>query len=199
MIDKNLKSISLTLLLGLMLALPSAISAQIEKDPDLTSLQTAPRFKDALVIVESLDNPCSSQPEYKQFDFWVGEWDVTSEGKQVAESSIQRIVDGCIIFENYAQSDGFTGKSFNFFDATLKRWRQTWVDATARVSEFAGVYKDGAMRFEGETHLQDGRRILRRMTLFNLNPDRVRQLSEASTDGGKTWRVTYDFLYTRHH
>jgi tetratricopeptide (TPR) repeat protein len=172
---------------------------QIEKDPHLASLRTDPRFKAVLAIVEKLNNPCTSQPEYKQFDFWVGEWVVTSEGQQVATSSIQRIVNGCIIFENYAQSDGFTGKSFNFFDATLKKWRQTWVDGTARVSEFAGMFKDGAMRFEGESHLQDGTRILRRMTLFNLAPDRVRQLSEASTDGGKTWRVTYDFLYTRHN
>jgi len=195
MTGKSLESILLTLLLGLVLALPSAASAQSAS----LETQTDQRFKVAWAIVERLNNPCTSQPEYKQFDFWVGEWVVTSEGQQVATSSIQRVVNGCIIFENYAQADGFTGKSFNFFDATLKKWRQTWVDGTARVSEFAGVYKDGAMRFEGESHLQDGTRILRRMTLFNLNPDRVRQLSQASTDGGKTWRVTYDFIYTRHN
>jgi len=34
--------------------------------------------------------PCESIPQYKQFDFWIGEWDVTAEGRKVGDSSIQR-------------------------------------------------------------------------------------------------------------
>jgi hypothetical protein len=141
--------------------------------------------------------PCASQPQYKQFDFWVGEWEVTSEGRKVGDSSIQRIVGGCIIYENYAQPDGYLGKSFNFFDAHLGKWRQTWVDAVGNMSEFVGEYKDGAMRYEGETHRQRGEKVLRRMSVYNLGSDRVRQYSERSTDGGKTWSVAYDFIYLR--
>jgi tetratricopeptide (TPR) repeat protein len=170
---------------------------QVIADPNLTSLKDDPRFKEVLVAVERLSNPCAYQEEYRQFDFWVGEWMVTSDGQEVATSSIQRIVKSCIIFENYTQADGFVGKSFNFFDANLHKWRQTWVDGTGRVSEFVGEYKDGAIRFEGESHLQDGTKVLRRMMLFDLGKDRVRQFSEASTDEGKTWHATYDFIYTR--
>lgn len=170
---------------------------QVIADPNLASLKDDPRFKEVLAAVERLSNPCAYQEQYKQFDFWVGEWTVTSDGQEVAASSIQRIVKSCIIFENYTQADGYVGKSFNFFDANLHKWRQTWVDGTGRVSEFVGEYKDGAMRFEGESHLQDGTKVLRRMTLFNLGKDRVRQFSEASTDEGKTWHATYDFIYTR--
>jgi len=141
--------------------------------------------------------PCSVKAEYKQFDFWVGEWDVTDKEKKVATSSIQRIVDGCIVFENYFQLDGYTGKSFNFFDAALKKWRQTWVDRSGNVSEFVGEYKEGALRFEGESHRNDGSKVLRRMTIFDQGPERVRQYSERSVDGGKTWSVTYDFIYVR--
>ena len=32
---------------------------------------------------------------------------------------------------------------------------------------------------------------------FNLGANRVRQLSEATADGGKTWTVNYDLIYTR--
>jgi hypothetical protein len=142
-------------------------------------------------------NPCPVKTEYRQFDFWVGEWDVTENGKKIATSSIQRIVGSCVIFENYAETGDYTGKSFNFFDATLGKWRQTWVDGMGNVSEFAGEYSDGAMRFEGESHLQNGRRVLRRMTLFNLGADRVRQYSERSVDDGKTWSVGYDYIYLR--
>lgn len=142
-------------------------------------------------------NPCPVKTEYRQFDFWVGEWDVTENGRKIATSSIQRIVGSCVIFENYAEGDDYTGKSFNFFDATLGKWRQTWVDARGNVSEFAGAYSDGAMRFEGESHLQNGRRVLRRLTFFNLGADRVRQYSERSVDDGKTWSVGYDYIYLR--
>lgn len=172
-------------------------ATQIEQDPNLGSLHDDVRFAHVKEMVERVIHPCKFEHEYKQFDFWVGEWRVTAEGQKVATSSIQRIVDSCIILENYSQADGFVGKSFNFYDASLHKWRQTWVDGGARASEFVGEYKDGAMRFEGESHLSDGTKILRRMALFNLSPSQVRQLSYASTDGGQTWHVTYDFTYTR--
>jgi hypothetical protein len=146
---------------------------------------------------------CANAPEYRQLDFWVGEWEVRNSagqpaaGQAVASSSVQRIIDSCVVYENYSEGEEFLGKSFNFYDAHLRKWRQTWVDNTGRVSEFLGEYREGAMRFEGESHLPDGRRVLRHMTIFDLAPGRVRQLSEASTDGGKTWRVTYDYTYLR--
>ncbi|HXG66643.1 MAG TPA: hypothetical protein VNO70_16200 [Blastocatellia bacterium] len=151
-------------------------------------------------VVASQSNPqsgpCKSLPQYKQFDFWVGEWDVTAQGQKVGASSIQRIVDDCIIYENYSQG-GYSGKSFNFFDAHLGKWRQTWVDSAGNMSEFIGEYRDGAMRYEGESHRQNGSKVLRKMIIYNLGPDRVRHYSEASTDGGKTWKVFYDFIYVR--
>lgn len=140
---------------------------------------------------------CEAQAVYQQFDFWVGEWEVTAAGKVIAQSSIQKIVGSCIIYETYSQPDGYTGKSFNFYDATLQQWRQTWVDSTGSVSEFVGVVKDGAMYYEGESHRQNGNRILRKMILTPMSADKVRQYSEFSADGGKTWQVMYDFLYLR--
>ncbi|MGE0128995.1 MAG: hypothetical protein AB7U82_13025 [Blastocatellales bacterium] len=71
------------------------------------------------------------------------------------------------------------------------------MDAGGNVSEFSGEYKDGAMRYEGESHLANGAKVLRRMIVYNLGADRVRQYSERSTDEGKTWGVAYDFLYVR--
>jgi hypothetical protein len=141
--------------------------------------------------------PCSTSAEHRQLSFWVGEWDVTAGGKTIATSRIERIVGDCLILESYTQADGYSGKSVNVFDRTLGTWRQTWVDSVGNVSEFVGAYEDGAMRLEGETHQADGQRILRRMTLFNVGPDRVRQYSERSTDGGRTWSAAYDFIYVR--
>ena len=36
-----------------------------------------------------------------------------------------------------------------------------------------------------------------RMTFFNQGPNQVRQLGHISTDGGKTWTVTFDLTYVR--
>ena len=36
-----------------------------------------------------------------------------------------------------------------------------------------------------------------RLTFTPLNSNTVRQLGESSTDGGATWKTTYDFLYHR--
>ncbi len=150
----------------------------------------------AQAIPERNANPCG-QTENRQFDFWVGEWDVTSGGRKIAESSIQRIIGSCVIYENYSDPGGYTGKSFNFYDAVLKKWRQTWVDNGGNVSEFSGEYKDNAMHYEGESHRRDGQRFLRKMTVTRLDADRVRQYSEFSMDGGKSWKSNYDFLYLR--
>jgi hypothetical protein len=142
--------------------------------------------------------PCAALPEHRQFDFWIGEWTVQDpQGNTVGTNVIKSIEDGCVILEDWTGSRGGTGKSLNFYDSTLKKWRQTWADSMGNVSEFAGEYRDGAMRYEGEVHRQNGARALNRLTFFNLGPDRVRQFSEISRDGGKTWTVAYDFTYIR--
>ena len=142
--------------------------------------------------------PCMASAEARQFDFWVGEWDVqNAQGQKVGTSSIQMIEDGCIILENWTGARGGTGKSMNFYDAHLGKWRQIWVDSTGNVSEFSGVFKEGAMRFEGESYFRNRHKVLRRLTFFNQGADRVRQFSEQSVDDGKTWTVSYDFTYLR--
>ncbi|MBX7150898.1 hypothetical protein K1X84_04620 [bacterium] len=135
----------------------------------------------------------------RQFDFWIGEWEVTDSEQVIATSVEQFLVDSSIIMENYSQSDGYTGKSINFYDRYLKKWRQTWVDHVGNVSEFIGEYRDGAMVFEGETHRASGKKILRKMIFYNLGPDKVRQYSEMSLDNGKNWQIAYDFIYIRKH
>lgn len=144
--------------------------------------------------------PCESQPIYKQFDFWVGEWDVkqmqAEKGASVGASRIEKLTGGCSILENW-ESPGFSGKSWNFYDVGLGKWRQIWIDGSGRKAEFSGEYREDAMRLDGGAVLADGRKVKSRMTFFNLGPDKVRQFAERSTDGGQTWTTTVDYLYLR--
>jgi hypothetical protein len=42
-----------------------------------------------------------------------------------------------------------------------------------------------------------GGTLLRHLQFFNLGTDKVRQFSQGSSDGGKTWHTEYDLVYTR--
>lgn len=177
----------------------AATTEQLGTDPELEILRgDRVRFQTLVGVADKLTRPCMYNPEHRQFDFWLGEWDVTNaQGQRVGSSRIERIENGCIILENWDSGPGGSGKSLNFYDANLRKWRQTWVDSTGGVSEFSGVFTGGALRFEGESHAAGGDKIWRKLTFFSMGPDRVRQFSEASTDGGKTWSTDYDYNYTR--
>ncbi len=147
------------------------------------------------------DARCAARPETSQFDFWLGEWNVGPTTGQPddgtrAFSREEKIIGGCVLLENYEEPGGYSGKSLNFFDPVREKWRQMWVDSGGNTSEFEGSFTGGAMRFEGESHTASGKRVFRRLTFTPLSPDSVRQRSEASPDG-KTWKVNYDYTYTR--
>lgn len=176
--------------------------AQIQtlaSDEDLASLRGEARFEAIKKEMVARAQPCKSMPEARQFDFWIGEWDVkTATGQLAGTNTIQLILDDCVLLENWTSVIGGTGKSMNVYNAAKGKWQQTWIDSRGGVIEFVnGEYKDGAMRFIAETRGRDGSAVMRRLTFYNLGPDRVRQFSEMSTDGGKSWAPEYDFYYHR--
>ena len=142
--------------------------------------------------------PSCDASEHRQFDFWVGEWDVYVQGKKIAHSSIQNILNGCVIFENWQPLNGGPGKSFNYFDPLVQKWRQLWVSTQpGGAINFVGERKGNTMYMECETLGPNGVRTLGHMTWTDLGPGKVRQLWEQSTDGGKTWTVAFDGEYRR--
>jgi hypothetical protein len=167
------------------------------QDEDLATLRDDARFKEVLALGERLTKPCLYAPAHRQFDFWIGEWDVQMGGLPAGTSRIERILDGCVIFENWTGARGGTGKSFNFYNPATRKWQQTWVDSTGNVLELAGDFKDEKMQFSGETRQADGKRTLHRLTFFQLSGERVRQFWEQSTDNGQTWTTAFDGIYTR--
>ncbi len=132
--------------------------------------------------------------EHRQFDFWVGVWEV-SVGTQVAGiNTITRENNGCVVVERWAGAQGLTGTSLNVYHAPTKRWHQTWVDSAGSLLLLDGEFKDGAMRLASPTQ---GAKVLHRVTWTPNADGGLRQLWEQSTDGGAKWTVAFDGLYRR--
>ena len=170
--------------------------AQLQQDPDFAALKNAARFQAVVAAVQKNAEPCDTSEVNKQFDYWVGEWDVqTPQGQHAGNSSIQKILSGCVVLENWS-GGGLDGKSLNIYNPVMKKWQQYWVDTSGRATLYVGEVVDGEMRYLAEAGAQNGK-VDRKMTFTKLSPDKVRQLGEMSTDGGKTWAVAYDLIYVR--
>jgi hypothetical protein len=141
--------------------------------------------------------PCTS-PIHRQFDFWLGEWEVrTPQGAVTGESSITSILNGCVVRESYVGQPPYRGESYNMYDARTKRWHQSWVDNGGLLALFDGELRDGAMVLEGEGGDPTGQAFKSRMTFTPLPDGRVRQHWQRSNDGGSTWTTMFDGYYSK--
>ena len=138
--------------------------------------------------------------ESRQFDFWVGPWDVYvngKPGKKVAQSLIENLYLGCAIRENWQPGRPGAGGSLSSYVPAEKGWRQTWVDSSGARVEFTGGWTGQAMVLTGVWPQPGHPTQLTRMTYTPQADGAVRQLGESSDDKGKTWQPSFDFIYRR--
>lgn len=93
--------------------------------------------------------PDCSAPEHRQFDFWVGDWNVTSGGQQGGTNDITLILGKCVIQEHWVGAKGLTGQSYNFYDREDGQWHQLWVDDAGSALDLAGHFSGGKMILAG--------------------------------------------------
>ncbi len=171
----------------------------LASDDDFASLRSDARYQAVLQQIDKNAHPCRDAVESRQFDFWIGEWNVeTAQGQPAGTSSIQLILGSCVIFENWTSvGSGYAGKSLNIYNVPRKKWQQYWVDSTGAATFFEGGWEGSYLRLTGENAPRTGPTALNRMTFTPLAPDKVRQHGEASDDGGQTWTTRYDLIYNR--
>lgn len=170
----------------------------LNAEKDFAAWKDDPEFKDLVRRSDLAVNPCKASAEFRQFDFWIGEWDVrsTQGGVPSGTSSVQLILGQCIIFENWAGGSGTNGKSFNIYDTNDKKWHQTWVDDKGTFTHYIGGLEGEKMVVVADTVI-GGKATLAKMTFSKLPNGEVRQHGENSTDGGKTWTTSFDLTYAR--
>ena len=135
---------------------------------------------------------------YRQFDFWVGEWEVTDpQGAVAGANTITTILGGCVLQEHWRGAGGSTGYSYNIFNLQTRKWHQTWVDSGGQLLLLDGGIEGGKMVLSGETVGQGGQTTVNEISWEPLDGGRVRQLWRSSTDGGANWQVVFDGLYTK--
>jgi len=139
-------------------------------------------------------------PEYRQFDFWLGDWDtfeLNAPDKVIARNHVDSILDGCVIREVYEQNDGLVGQSFTIYDGTRKVWHQSWVTNRGQLLIVEGGIQGERMVLTGLDQTTNGKSRQLRGIWVRVSGG-VRETAETSSDGGKTWQPLFDIVFRPH-
>jgi hypothetical protein len=164
-------------------------------------LLLSPPLAAAPVLASAAGGTCAAA-QYREFDFWLGDWDVFDVGAPatpVARAHITRILDGCVVHELYeAASGGLHGESYSIYDRTRSLWHQTWVTNRGRLLQIEGGQREERMMFNGSYLADDGKNTLIRALWWAVR-DGVRERAEVSADDGHTWQPSFDLVFHAHH
>ena len=130
-----------------------------------------------------------------QFDFWLGEWNVTWGEDGKGTNHIERILDGRILQENFIAPD-LHGMSVSSYDPERGRWCQTWVDNNGTYLDFTGKFEDNRMILSRDAIVR-GQACKQRMVWYDIQENQLEWSWERSDDNGKSWRVLWQIHYTR--
>jgi hypothetical protein len=134
--------------------------------------------------------PCASTPENRQFDFWLGEWNVetTQGGVPAGKSKIELILGDCLVQENWQSDRNYSGQKLQRLQRRTKTLGAILGGQQRRQHFLYGGFEHGVMDYWTDEIPQPGGPALKRHLQFTkLGPDKVRQFSQGSTDGGKSW------------
>lgn len=150
--------------------------------------------------------PCGS-PEARQFDFWLGEWDLSWPAEQSGGTEgetahgvnrISRLFGDCVIEENFATDDGrFQGHSVSVYDENVGLWRQTWVDSSGGYLVFTGSFDGETMSLGTEPVDRGDEIVVQRMVFSRIRDDSLEWAWQGSRDGGETWNDLWNISYRR--
>lgn len=149
-----------------------------------------------------------SFPEARQFDFWIGDWDVNlrvlQDGRTWADSvaaraRIYRILDGKAILELWDSPD-IKGYSLRYYDREAGAWvlYLNWPGKNrSGTSRLTGGFRHGRGEFFSSTQDGEGDESVSRYTFCDITPTTLRWDDAYSKDGGRTWTHNWIMEWTR--
>lgn len=158
--------------------------------------------------------PACDRPEAREFDFWIGEWDVHNRHRAqgsdttwyetgTASDRVYAAVGGCAIVEHWygkLSFDEIVGFSMRTFDPATEQWTLIllW---PGRNRPVFGTLEGGFRHHRGEFFTQaadaEGQPVLSRFTFSDIQRDALRWDAAVSHDSGLTWRDTWIMEFTR--
>ena len=137
----------------------------------------------------------------KQFDFWLGDWNLTWGENGRGRNVISKILDGKVIQEQFTSlpdddSTPLIGLSLSVFNGQTDQWQQTWVDNQGSYLDFKGGMVGDKMILSRMTVIE-GKPVQQRMVWDNIQTDALDWSWERSDDGGQTWNVQWAIQYRR--
>lgn len=141
---------------------------------------------------------CQSEG-YKQFDFWLGEWDVYDNNNELAgTNSITKVEGGCLIVENWTATNGTTGQSYNYYNPATDEWRQVWVSQGAIIDYTGELLESGTMHLEGTLTYQASKKSYKFTGHWvPLDSSEVRQEFELYDPETESWNEWFTGIYKR--
>lgn len=149
--------------------------------------------------VQSQETNCNCcSDNHKNFDFWIGEWEVTNkDGTKAGQNIIVKDEGNCVLRENWTSATaGYTGTSINFYNLTTEQWEQLWIDNSGNHLKLKGNRIGNQMILSSDVFEHtNGKLYVNRIT-WTSNPNgTVRQLWEV-LDKGKVVNTLFDGLYS---
>jgi hypothetical protein len=134
----------------------------------------------------------------RQFDFWLGEWDLAWGDGEHGTNSIYLDFDDRVIVESFdgRPSIELQGMSVSTYDEQSGCWRQTWVDSNGTYLAFRGEYRNGCMDMRARREVE-GRPALMRMLWSDIRHDSLTWQWQRSFDRGGSWETLWLIAYTR--
>lgn len=136
-----------------------------------------------------------------QFNFWLGEWELTWADNGRGHNSVSKILDNKVIREKFTslhddEVPPFQGMSLSTYDETNEQWKQTWVDNQGNYLDFGGGFSDGQMILTRNAVLE-GKSAKQRMVWKNIQEDSLDWYWQQSDDGGQNWQTLWHINYKR--
>ncbi|MEX0975819.1 MAG: hypothetical protein WDZ50_01830 [Woeseia sp.] len=171
----------------------------VTADPLLSSLAGRERYDALLATLSETAYPCQHPDRFREFDFWIGEWEVRDAGGQLAGTNlIEAAHEGCVLVEQWQSATGGTGTSMNYLDHASGEWVQVWIDSGGGQIDIRGNLTEEGMLLAGHIHYTANGTTLPFRGLWTPLPDgRVRQFFQQSSDNGETWQTWFEGFYSR--
>lgn len=170
-----------------------------------------------MTAASATTSPECSSPEYHQFNFWIGQWDIKQKILKAdgtwfeanASTNVSRVLGDCALMEEWQgdvlffwegmeKPEPLKGFSVRAYDRKTKQWTISWMDTRhLRFTQFAGNFRNGRGEFFRKQANEKGNETITRVTFSDIKPASVLWDLSISTDAGQTWKTLWIMQMTR--